>query len=69
MDVNFWGTVYCTKYAISHLLKSKGSVVAVSSISGFTPLAARTGYCASKYAVNGFLNSLRIENSRKIYMF
>ncbi len=65
MDVNFWGTVYCTKYAISHLLKSKGSLVGVSSISGFTPLPARTGYCASKYAVNGFLNTLRIENSRK----
>ena len=64
MGVNYWGTVYCTKFALEHLLKTKGSVVAVSSISGFTPLPARTAYCSSKYAVHGFLESLRIENMK-----
>jgi len=62
MDVNFWGTVYCTKYAMEALLKSKGSVVGVSSIAGFKGLPGRTGYSASKFAMNGFLDSLRVEN-------
>ncbi len=62
MDVNFWGTVYCTKYALPHLLEVKGTVVGVSSIAGFKGLPGRTGYSASKFAVNGFLESLRIEN-------
>jgi short-subunit dehydrogenase len=65
MDVNFWGTVYCTKYAISHLLKSKGSVIGVSSIAGFKGLPGRTGYSSSKFAMQGFLESLRIENLKK----
>ncbi len=64
MGVNYWGTVYCTKFALEHLLKTKGSVIAVSSISGFSPLPARTAYCSSKYAVHGFLESLRIENMK-----
>jgi len=62
MDVNFWGTVYCTKYAMEELLKSKGSIVGVSSIAGFKGLPGRTGYSASKFAMNGFLDSLRVEN-------
>ena len=62
MDINFWGTVYCTKYALPYILKNKGSVVGISSVSGFAPLPARTGYCASKYAIHGFLETLRIEN-------
>jgi len=62
MGINYWGTVFCTKFALEHLLKTKGSVVAVSSISGFSPLPARTAYCSSKYAVHGFLESLRVEN-------
>ena len=61
MDTNFWGTVYCTKYALPHLLKTKGSVVGVTSIAGFVGLPARTGYSASKYAMKGFLDTLRIE--------
>lgn len=65
MDVNFYGMVYCTKYALPHLLKSKGSVVGVSSIAGFKGLPARSGYSASKFAMNGFLESLRIENLKK----
>ena len=62
MDTNFWGAVYCTKYALPALLKSKGSVVGISSIAGFKGLPARTGYSASKFAMQGFLESLRCEN-------
>ena len=62
MDVNFWGTVYCTKYALPHLLSTKGSVVGVISIAGFKGLPARTGYSASKFAIYGFLDTLRVEH-------
>ena len=62
MDVNFWGTVYCTQYALPELLKSKGSVVGVSSIAGYKGLPGRSGYSASKFAMNGFLDALRVEN-------
>jgi len=62
MDVNFWGTVYCTKYALPYLLNRKGVVVGVSSIAGFHGLPARTGYSASKFAMHGFLETLRIEH-------
>ncbi len=62
MDVNFWGTVYCTKYALPYLLESKGSVVGVISIAGYSALPARTGYSSSKYAIRGFLDTLRIEH-------
>ena len=62
MDVNFWGTVQCTKYALPYLLASKGSVVGVISIAGYSALPARTGYSSSKYAVRGFLDTLRIEH-------
>ena len=62
MDVNFWGTVYCTKYALPYLLQTKGSVVGVISIAGFAGLPGRTGYSSSKYAIRGFLDTLRIEH-------
>ncbi len=62
MDVNFWGTVYCTKYALPSLLATKGSVVGISSIAGFIGLPGRTGYSASKFAMHGFLETLRVEN-------
>ena len=62
MQVNFWGTVYCTKYALPYVLKSKGSIVGVSSIAGHKGLPGRTAYSASKFALQGFLESLRIEN-------
>lgn len=65
MDVNFWGTVYCTKFALPHLLQAKGSVVGVISIAGHVGLPGRTGYAASKFAVRGFLDTLRIENLKK----
>ena len=62
MDVNFWGTVNCTKFALPYLLETKGIVAGVISIAGYSPLPARTGYSASKYAVRGFLEALRIEH-------
>lgn len=61
MDVNFWGTVYCTKFVLPEILKSKGSIVSVSSIAGYRGLPGRTGYSASKFAMNGFMESLRTE--------
>ena len=64
MDVNFWGTVYCTKYALPYLLKSKGSLVGVISVGGYVGLPGRSGYSASKFAMRGFLDSVRIENRR-----
>lgn len=62
MDVNFWGTVYCSKYALDSLLQTKGSLVSVSSIAGYRGLPGRTGYSASKFAIHGFMESLRVEN-------
>ena len=61
MDVNFWGAVYCTKYALDSITKNKGDVVGVSSIAGFRGLPGRSGYSASKFALNGWLEALRTE--------
>jgi short-subunit dehydrogenase len=65
MNVNFWGTVYCTKYALQYLIERKGSLVGVSSVAGFHGLPWRTGYSASKFAMHGFLETIRIENLKK----
>ncbi len=65
MDINFWGTVFCTKYALPYLLKNKGSVTGVSSVAGYKGLPGRTGYSASKFAMQGFLEVLRIETLKK----
>lgn len=62
MDTNFWGTIYCTKYALPYLLESKGSVVGVISTAGYLGLPGRTGYSASKFAIRGFLSTLRVEH-------
>lgn len=61
MDVNFWGTVYCTKAALPALIRQKGVIVGISSIAGYRGLPARTGYSASKFAMQGFLEALRTE--------
>lgn len=61
MDINFWGTVYCTKYALPSIRRNRGVIVGVSSIAGFRGLPARTGYSASKFAMQGFLEALRTE--------
>ena len=65
MDINFWGTVYCTKYAYPHIIANKGSIVGISSVAGIHGLPCRTGYSASKYAIHGFLNAIRIETMKK----
>ena len=62
MNTNFWGTVYCTKFALPYLLESKGSVVGVISTAGYLGLPGRTGYSASKFAIRGFLSTLRVEH-------
>jgi short-subunit dehydrogenase len=61
MNVNYWGAVYCTKAALPELLKNKGSLVAVSSVTGFKGLPGRAGYASSKFAMNGLFESLRME--------
>jgi short-subunit dehydrogenase len=65
MDINFYGTVYCTKFALPWLLDSKGSLVGVISIAGHVGLPGRSAYSASKFAIRGFLDTLRIENLHK----
>lgn len=65
LDTNHFGTVQCTKYALPYLLKSKGSLVGVCSIAGEVGLPNRSAYSASKFAMNGFLSSLRIQYLNK----
>jgi NAD(P)-dependent dehydrogenase (short-subunit alcohol dehydrogenase family) len=61
MRVNYLGAVYCTHHALPHLKKTGGLLVAVSSLTGKTGVPTRTGYAASKHAMQGFFDSLRIE--------
>jgi short-subunit dehydrogenase len=61
MDSNFFGTVYCTKYALNSIIERKGTIVGVSSVAGYRGLPGRTGYNASKFAMQGFLEALRTE--------
>jgi short-subunit dehydrogenase len=61
MDVNYLGSVYPTHYALPHLKKSRGQIVVMASLAGLTGVPTRTGYAASKHAVFGFFDSLRIE--------
>jgi len=61
IDVNFYGAVYCTYYALPHLVRSRGRIVAVSSLGGKAPLPYNSPYIASKFAMHGFFDSLRME--------
>ncbi len=61
MGTNFFGAVYCTMHALPHLLKTNGTIVGVSSIAGYRGLPGRSGYSASKFALQGWLESLRVE--------
>jgi short-subunit dehydrogenase len=61
MDINFYGTVYCTKYALDSIIERKGTIVGVSSIAGYRGLPGRSGYSASKFAVQGWLESIKTE--------
>lgn len=61
MRVNFLGSVWCTAYALPHLKESRGRIVAISSLTGLTGVPKRTAYAATKHAMAGFFDSLRIE--------
>ncbi len=61
MDINFYGAVYATKYALPYIIERKGSIIGISSIAGYRGLPGRTGYSASKFALQGFLEALRTE--------
>ena len=61
MNINFFGALYCTKYALNSIIARKGSIVGVSSIAGYRGLPGRSGYSASKFALQGWLESLRTE--------
>jgi dehydrogenase/reductase SDR family member 7B len=61
MEINFFGVLYATKYCLPEIIKNRGSVIGISSIAGFRGLPGRTGYSASKFALNGFLEVLRTE--------
>lgn len=61
MDINFYGTIYTTKFALPHLIRSKGSIVGISSVNGRRATPERSAYSASKFAMIGFLESLRSE--------
>lgn len=61
MQVNYFGSVYCTYYGLPHLKKTRGRLVGVSSLTGKTGVPTRSGYAASKHAMAGFFDTLRIE--------
>jgi short-subunit dehydrogenase len=61
MDINFFGAVYCTKYALTSIIERKGTIVGVSSIAGYRGLPGRSGYSASKFALQGWLEAIRTE--------
>lgn len=61
MEINFFGTVYATHACLPQIIKNEGSIISVSSIAGYRGLPARTGYSASKAAMQGFMESLRTE--------
>ena len=61
MQVNYMGAVYCTHHALPYLLKSRGRIVGIASLTGLVGVPTRSGYAASKHAMRGFFDSLRIE--------
>jgi NAD(P)-dependent dehydrogenase (short-subunit alcohol dehydrogenase family) len=61
MDVNFFGSLYCTRAAVDDLIRSRGLIIVIESIAGLAPLLGRSGYCASKHALHGFFSTLRTE--------
>lgn len=61
MDINFYGAVYCTRFALASIMERKGTIVGVSSIAGYRGLPGRSGYSASKFALQGWMEALRTE--------
>ncbi len=63
IDVNLLGSMYCTKLALPFLKDTQGRIVAISSVASLTGVPSHAAYCASKHAMNGFFESLRLELS------
>ncbi|MBC7848097.1 MAG: SDR family oxidoreductase [Chitinophagaceae bacterium] len=61
MDVNYWGAVYCTKYALDSIIANKGTIVGMSSVAGYRGLPGKSAYSASKFALQGWMEALRVE--------
>jgi short-subunit dehydrogenase len=61
MAVNFNGVVQCTYYALPYLKETRGRIVNVASLGGKLAIPYNTSYIASKFAVSGFSDSLRME--------
>jgi NAD(P)-dependent dehydrogenase (short-subunit alcohol dehydrogenase family) len=61
MRTNYLGAVYPTFHALPYLKRSRGRIAVVSSVAGLTGVPERTGYAATKHALFGFFDSLRIE--------
>jgi short-subunit dehydrogenase len=61
MDINFFGSVYCTKFALPSIIERKGTIVGISSIAGYRGLPGRSAYSASKYAMQGWLEAIKTE--------
>lgn len=63
--INFFGSIYSVKYSIPHLIKTKGSIIAISSLNGFIATPTRSAYVSSKHAMQGFFDSIRLELNNK----
>jgi NAD(P)-dependent dehydrogenase (short-subunit alcohol dehydrogenase family) len=61
MDINFFGSLYCTKAAIESIVERKGMIIVIESVAGVTPLLGRSGYCSSKHALHGLFTTIRTE--------
>lgn len=65
MSTNFYGSVYCTNFALNSIVESKGAIINISSVAGYAPLYGRTAYCSSKFAMEGFFRTLGCELKTK----
>jgi len=61
MNVNFWGVVRLSKAYLDQLIQTKGVIVNISSLFGLIGYRGQTHYCASKFAVRGFTETLALE--------
>ena len=61
MDINYFGALHCTQSALEQLIANKGQIITMSSTSGFAPLWFRSAYSASKHALHGLFDCLRVE--------
>ncbi|KAH7865293.1 hypothetical protein Vadar_004792 [Vaccinium darrowii] len=68
MDINFWGSVYTTRFAVPHLRNTGGKIIAISSIGSSSPLPRMSIYNASKAAMSAFFETLRVELGSDIHI-